>query len=299
MRSRWTARRSHRLRTVPHPGGDHSQLAVPADCLVHGPFQRPLASCRAVNATYDDVLASVHDAPPVPRSPRPQILLLGGPLVYKSEELQVSTNKRALQTEGTDMSVHQIPPETDEGDEFEEPENAVLRRELGLRPIGYPDSGDHPDQRPCPSWCWIAHEEEYEHEVDCRHPLEALHTLEPHPSVVASLYPGDSSRGPGPGGSTPRRSSRGSSRSDRRTRSSTWPCASTRRGNRVQGRLPSAHGRRRTRAGHRAQLPHRDGRPRLKPPDTEPRYGRTALFVRYPRRQTSRCFVYQLQPRAH
>ena len=29
-----------------------------------------------------------------------------------------------------------------------------------------------------------------------RHPLEASHTLEPHPSVVASLYPGDSSRGP-------------------------------------------------------------------------------------------------------
>ncbi len=94
------------------------------------------------------------------------------------------------------MSVHQIPPET-EDDEFEEPENAVLRRELGLRPIGYLDRGDHPDQRPCPAWCWIAHEEEYEHEVDCRRPLEALHTLEPHPSVVATLYPGDSSRGPG------------------------------------------------------------------------------------------------------
>jgi len=32
---------------------------------------------------------------------------------------------------------------------------------------------------------------------NCRRPLEALHTLEPHPSVVATLYPGDSSRGPG------------------------------------------------------------------------------------------------------
>ncbi len=89
------------------------------------------------------------------------------------------------------MSIDQIAPESDE-DEFEEPENAVLRRELGLRPIGYPDSGAHPDQRPCPSWCWIAQEEDYEHEVDSRHPLEASHTLEPHPSVAASLYPGAS-----------------------------------------------------------------------------------------------------------
>ena len=52
-------------------------LQLPADCLVHGPFQRPLAGCRAVNATYDDVLASVHDAPPVPRSPRPQLCSWG------------------------------------------------------------------------------------------------------------------------------------------------------------------------------------------------------------------------------
>ncbi len=29
--------------------------------------------------------------------------------------------------------------------------------------------------------------------MDCRHPLEASHTLEPHPSVAASLYPGASS----------------------------------------------------------------------------------------------------------
>ncbi len=38
--------------------------------------------------------------------------------------------------------------------------------------------------------------DEYKHEVDCQHPLEASHTLEPHPSVVASLYPGTSSTGP-------------------------------------------------------------------------------------------------------
>ena len=93
------------------------------------------------------------------------------------------------------MTTTALPTErqTDD-DEFEEPENAVLRRELGLRPIGYPSGGDgaHPDQRPCHSWCWVAHEEDYEHEVDCRHPLEASHTLEPRPSVAASLYRGTS-----------------------------------------------------------------------------------------------------------
>ena len=65
------------------------------------------------------------------------------------------------------MTVHQIPPETDEDDEFEEPENAVLRRELDLRPTHYPDIGAHPpDQLPCPSWCWIAQNEGYDHEVN-------------------------------------------------------------------------------------------------------------------------------------
>ena len=51
------------------------------------------------------------------------------------------------------MTVHQIPPEAEEGDdEFEEPENAVLRREAHAS--GRPATSDHrgapPDQRPCP-----------------------------------------------------------------------------------------------------------------------------------------------------
>jgi len=70
------------------------------------------------------------------------------------------------------------------------PENAVSRRELGLRPTRYPDNGSHPDQGSCPSWCWIAQNEGYNHEVDPHHPLDAEHRLEANPSVVASLYPG-------------------------------------------------------------------------------------------------------------
>jgi len=92
------------------------------------------------------------------------------------------------------VSVHQIPPETDEGeDEFEERGNAVLRRELGLRPIGHPDDGDHRDQRPCSSWYLSAEEDEYKHEVDCHHPLGGC-THANQPSVVASMYPEGSSR---------------------------------------------------------------------------------------------------------
>ena len=82
-----------------------------------------------------------------------------------------------------------------EADEIEELEAAALRRELGLRPKVYSDKsaeqkGLHPDQRPCPSWCWVGHHETYGHEMDWRHPLEAGHEMEGTPSVVASLYPG-------------------------------------------------------------------------------------------------------------
>lgn len=55
-----------------------------------------------------------------------------------------------------------------------------------------PTAARIPTRRPCPSWCWIAREEDYEHEVACEHPLEASHTLEPHPSLAASLYRGTS-----------------------------------------------------------------------------------------------------------
>ena len=90
------------------------------------------------------------------------------------------------------MTTTAIPTEPQtEDEEFEEPENAVLRRELGLRPIHHPQDGPHPDQRPCPSWCWISHYEEYEHEVDWGRPLDAVHRQEVTPSVAASLYPGE------------------------------------------------------------------------------------------------------------
>jgi len=82
-----------------------------------------------------------------------------------------------------------------EADEIEEPEDAALRRELGLRPSVYSDhsssrKGLHPDQRPCPSWCWVGQHEVYGHEMDYMHPLEAGHEMGSKPEVVASLYQG-------------------------------------------------------------------------------------------------------------
>ena len=75
--------------------------------------------------------------------------------------------------------------------DYEEPADADLRAQLGLRPIYYSSSGvkgSHPDQRPCPSWCWIGQSDEYEHEVIGQHPMSAIHTLEGTPSIVASQY---------------------------------------------------------------------------------------------------------------
>lgn len=72
-----------------------------------------------------------------------------------------------------------------------EPEDATIRRLLGLRPNHFSDEGpdNHPDRRPCPSWCWIE-DSEYDHEVDWRHPLTATHTMSGSPHVVAELYNG-------------------------------------------------------------------------------------------------------------
>ena len=74
---------------------------------------------------------------------------------------------------------------------FEEPEDYVLRQQLGLRPVRYSQdtaTHGHPDQRPCPSWCWVAQDDTEGHFIEPAHPFEAVHTLPATPSVAASLY---------------------------------------------------------------------------------------------------------------
>ena len=94
------------------------------------------------------------------------------------------------------MSVQPIQTNDEDENQFEEPEDACLRRELGLRPTHYLEHSasqkdPHPDTRPCPSWCWIGQEgDDFVHEVNWEHPLSAMHTMGATPSVVASLYPG-------------------------------------------------------------------------------------------------------------
>lgn len=84
---------------------------------------------------------------------------------------------------------------------YEEQEEHDLRAALGLRPIAFRHDSDHPDTRPCPSWCWIASptavEAGYSHEIDQRHPMAAMHTLSSVPSVALSLYEADRPKGGG------------------------------------------------------------------------------------------------------
>lgn len=80
-----------------------------------------------------------------------------------------------------------------------EPEQAKLRQLLGLRPSYFSDeeSDNHPDRRPCPTWCWVGQDDEYDHDVDWRHPLTATHTMGGTPHVVAELYSGSYTRAGG------------------------------------------------------------------------------------------------------
>jgi len=75
-----------------------------------------------------------------------------------------------------------------------EPEDETFTRTLGLRPTAYSDDdlkSSHPDQRPCPPWCWVGQQEEYGHEVLCGNPTNATHSMAGAPHVLASLYEGD------------------------------------------------------------------------------------------------------------
>lgn len=73
-----------------------------------------------------------------------------------------------------------------------DPADAELRQRLGLRPRLYVDEtekGTHPDQRPCPSWCWIA-DSEYAHEVLEEKPFIAMHQTAGAVTFPAQRYRG-------------------------------------------------------------------------------------------------------------
>ncbi|HXH80600.1 hypothetical protein, partial [Nocardioides sp.] len=77
--------------------------------------------------------------------------------------------------------------------EHVEESDFALTERLGLRPTHYPDSSDkatHPDQRPCPPWCWVGQNKEYGHEIEWNYPATALHSMEGVPTVFASRYAG-------------------------------------------------------------------------------------------------------------
>ncbi|GAA4698161.1 hypothetical protein [Nocardioides nanhaiensis] len=64
-----------------------------------------------------------------------------------------------------------------------------FEKKLGLRPIEYRSGEQHPEQRPCPSWCGLAHDPA-RHGIDPRHPLSALHTPTWDLEVALSAYRG-------------------------------------------------------------------------------------------------------------
>lgn len=52
---------------------------------------------------------------------------------------------------------------------------------------------DHPDKRPCPSWCWVVvnNPDGYAHEIHEHRITTATHALEEAIDTRASLYPAD------------------------------------------------------------------------------------------------------------
>jgi hypothetical protein len=72
---------------------------------------------------------------------------------------------------------------------------------LGLRPTRYAVDGAHPDQRPCPAWCWARDRNgPHQHEIVAEHPMVALHHLDEIVRTIASLYPGSGSSTSAPSG---------------------------------------------------------------------------------------------------
>ena len=102
-----------------------------------------------------------------------------------------------MTTTTADQQPETKPTMFEDPDGFEEPEQYALRQKLGLRPVYYSSNTDgtkglHPDQRGCPSWCWIAQHDEYDHSIDQDRPMTATHTTDNDPTIVASFYKGAS-----------------------------------------------------------------------------------------------------------
>ena len=61
------------------------------------------------------------------------------------------------------------------------------------RALLYKGTRQHPDQRPCPPWCWVAADNpkgRYSHEIETDHPFEATHHSDKAFSIAASQYQG-------------------------------------------------------------------------------------------------------------
>lgn len=64
------------------------------------------------------------------------------------------------------------------------------RKALGLRTTTYEQLPDqHPDMRPCPSWCFVAEDGKISHEVDAKNITSACHSTDIL-AMQASCYPG-------------------------------------------------------------------------------------------------------------
>lgn len=71
---------------------------------------------------------------------------------------------------------------------------------LGLRPSRFSAHADsnkelHPDQRPCPSWCWVGLHPDYGHTIEPTNPFVATHSIDGSIAMVASYYRGVRDRG--------------------------------------------------------------------------------------------------------
>lgn len=87
--------------------------------------------------------------------------------------------------------LREVEPEPDYLEEHLEKSDVAITRHLGLRPTVLHDDGPHPDQRPCPSWCWVGQSEgKYQHEIEPRRPGVAVHSMEGVAHVRASSYYG-------------------------------------------------------------------------------------------------------------
>lgn len=62
--------------------------------------------------------------------------------------------------------------------EFEEDDDYARRVALGLRPIFLAHEHTHPDEIPCPAWCWRADQPTGSHDVAPQRPRWSWHTSE-------------------------------------------------------------------------------------------------------------------------